>query len=42
MKKYIPKKLVAGSRYKTLFPTLTPAIRQDVYDRMQILLEEEK
>ena len=42
MKKYVPEKLVAISRYKTLFPTLSPDIQKDVYDRMAVLLEEEK
>ena len=42
MKQYTPEKMVATSRYKTLFPTLPSEIQKDVYDRMRVLLEEEK
>lgn len=42
MKKYTAEKLVAVSRYKALFSELSPAVRQNVYDRMRVLLEEEK
>lgn len=42
MKKYTPEKLVAVSRYKALFGSLAPDVRQDVYRRMRVLLEEEK
>ncbi|MBQ6235764.1 MAG: hypothetical protein IJK54_07570, partial [Clostridia bacterium] len=42
MKQYTPEKLVAISRYKTLFPTLPKEVQGDVYDRMRVLLEEEK
>ncbi len=42
MKPYVPEKLVATSRYKKLFSTLPEDIRQDVYARMRVLLEEEK
>ena len=42
MKRYTPEKLVAVSRYKALFPTLSPDVQRDVYDRMRVLLEEEK
>ncbi len=42
MKKYEPEKLAAVSRYRALFPTLPQDVQQDVYDRMQTLLEEEK
>jgi len=42
MKQYVPEKLVAVSRYKTLFPTLSPEIQRDVYSRMQELIVEEK
>ena len=42
MKQYTPEKLVAVSRYKTLFPTLSPEIQRDVYSRMRVLIEEEK
>lgn len=42
MKKYEPKSMIAGSRYQNYFPTLTPEIQNEVYDRMKVLLEEEK
>lgn len=42
MKQYTPEKLVAVSRYKTLFPTLSPEIQRDVYSRIRVLIEEEK
>ena len=42
MKQYVPEKLVAISRYQKLFPTLSKDIQQEVYARMQVLLEEEK
>ena len=42
MKKYIPEKLVAVSRYQNYFPTLSHEIRQDVYKRIGELIEEEK
>ena len=42
MKKYEPKQMVASSRYQNYFPTLSEAIKQDVYDRMSELLVEEK
>ena len=42
MKQYTPEKLVAISRYKVLFPTLSPEIQRDVYSRMRVLIEEEK
>lgn len=42
MKRYVPEKLVAISRYQKLFPTLSKDIQQDVYVRMRVLLEEEK
>ena len=41
-KKYIPQKLVAESRYRNYFPTLTADIQNDIYKRMSVLLEEEK
>ncbi len=42
MKRYDPKQMVASSRYQRWFPTLPADIRQDTYDRMGQLLEEEK
>ena len=42
MKDYAPEKLVAVSRYKRLFPTLSEDIQRDVLNRMGVLLEEEK
>ena len=42
MKKYIPEKLVAVSRYQNYFPTLPEEVRNNTYARMQELLEEEK
>ncbi len=42
MKKYIPEKMVAVSRYQNFFPTLDPGIKQDIYTRMAELVEEEK
>lgn len=42
MKQYTPEKLVAISRYKTLFSTLSGDVQQEVYDRIRVLLEEEK
>ena len=41
MKRYTPEKLVAVSRYQSLFPTLSPEIRRDAYSRMRVLIEEE-
>ena len=42
MKKYIPEKMVAISRYQNFFPTLDLGIRQDIYARMAELIEEEE
>ena len=42
MKAFTPEKLVAVSRYKTLFPTLPDDVRRDVLSRMGVLLEEER
>ena len=42
MKKYIPEKLVAVSRYQNYFPTLGSEIRRDIYKRIGELIEEEK
>ena len=42
MKDYSPEKLVAVSRYKNLFPTLSMDIQKDVLSRMGMLLEEER
>ncbi|MCR4675840.1 MAG: L-2-amino-thiazoline-4-carboxylic acid hydrolase [Sphaerochaetaceae bacterium] len=42
MKKYVPKEMVAISRYQNYFPTLSSDIQQDIYKRMEELLVEEK
>ena len=42
MKKYEPEAMVAVSRYQNYFPTLPAEIRNAVYARMRILIEEEK
>ena len=42
MKRYTPEIMVAVSRYRNYFPTLEDEVRQDVYRRLQELLEEEK
>ena len=42
MKQYEPKHMVASSRYQNYFPTLSEAVKRDVYDRMSELLVEEK
>ena len=42
MKAYTPEELVTISRYKALFPTLPADIQRDIYNRMWVLLEEEK
>ena len=42
MKKYEPEAMVAISRYRVYFPTLSVEIQRDVYNRMRVLLEEEK
>lgn len=42
MKKYGPKQMVASSRYQSYFPTLPAEIQQDVFNRMNELLAEEK
>ena len=42
MKKYEPKELVAVSRYRDYFPTLPLGLQNEIYDRMRILIEEEK
>jgi len=42
MKKYNPKEMVAVSRYQNYFPTLPAEIQNDVYARMNVLLDEEK
>lgn len=41
MKAYTPERLVAISRYQNYVPTLDEAIRQDIYQRMTELIEEE-
>ena len=42
MKPYEPKQLVAVSRYRNYFPSLSTEIQEDVYARMAELIEEEK
>ena len=42
MKKYTPEKLVAISRYQNYFPTLDALVQYDIYNRMNVLFEEEK
>ena len=42
MKQYEPKHMAASSRYQNYFPTLSEAVKRDVYDRMSELLVEEK
>ena len=42
MKQNTPERLVAISRYKKLFTTLPGEVQRDVYDRMRVLLSEEK
>ena len=42
MRKYIPKEMVAISRYQNYFPTLPDEVQLDVYSRMEELLIEEK
>jgi len=42
MKKYIPEKLAAISRYQNYFPTLDKGIQEEIYQRMSELIEEEK
>ena len=42
MKRYIPEKMVAISRYQNYFPGLAAEIRNDVYQRMGELIGEEK
>ncbi len=37
MKKYIPEKMVAISRYRNYIPGLSEEIKQDIYDRMNRL-----
>ncbi len=39
---YTPEKLVAISRYRNYFPTLSSKIQSDTYARMKELLKEEK
>ncbi|MBQ9333292.1 MAG: hypothetical protein IJS12_03055 [Lachnospiraceae bacterium] len=41
MKKYIPEKMVAISRYRNYIPRLPEDIKQDIYDRVNELIEEE-
>ncbi|MCR5000744.1 MAG: hypothetical protein K6A71_02990, partial [Lachnospiraceae bacterium] len=42
MKEYIPEKLIDISRYRKFIPNLPEDIKQDIYARMQELIEEEK
>ena len=42
MKKYEPKELVSVSRYRNYFPTLPLELQNEIYDRMRVLIEEEK
>ena len=42
MKKYEPKELVAVSRYQNYFPTLTSEVQNEIFDRMRVLIKEEK
>ena len=42
MKGYKPERMVAISRYQKVFPTLPDKIREDIYRRMETLIEEEK
>ncbi len=42
MKKYRPETMVAHSRYRRFFPKLPEDIRQEVYQRMNELIAEEK
>ncbi len=42
MKSYIPEEMAASSRYQNYIPTLSSEIKNDIYQRMNELLEEEK
>ena len=42
MKQYTPEKLVAVSRYRKYFPTLSKAVQADIYARMRELIAEEQ
>ena len=42
MKEYKPERMLAISRYQNYFPTLPEEIRNDIYQRMEALIEEEK
>ncbi len=42
MSKYLPEKLVAVSRYQNYFPSLPGDMQTEIYDRMGVLLDEEK
>lgn len=42
MKQYKPEALVAVSRYRNFFPTLSEQVQADIYARMAELIEEEK
>ena len=40
MKGYKPERMAAISRYRNYFPTLPGEIREDIYRRMETLIEE--
>ncbi|MBR3227042.1 MAG: L-2-amino-thiazoline-4-carboxylic acid hydrolase [Erysipelotrichaceae bacterium] len=42
MKKYDVRKMAAKSRYRNYLPTLSEDIREEIYERMKEILEEEK
>lgn len=42
MKKYEPQKLIAISRYQKCFPKLDEDLKNDIYRRMEELIEEER
>ena len=42
MKDYTPQKLAAISRYQNCLPTLPVEIREEIYQRMKTLIQEEK
>jgi len=42
MKKYLPEQMVKNSRYRIFFPTLKKDIQEEIFERMKVLIEEEK